>query len=95
MVGGLVEDQQLARVHQGAGQCHPLGLTAREVRDTAVEQTAHPQPVKDRLRLPAPADRLADVALRKLSILVQHTDPDPAAAADQAGLRALDPGQDP
>ena len=95
MVGGLVEDQQLRRVGQDPGQRHPLGLPAGEVRDTTVDQTAHAQPVQDRLGLPARADRLADGALRNSSLLVQQADPDTPAPANLAGFGGLDASQNP
>ena len=53
VVGGLVEDEQVAVGHQRAGQRDPLGLTARQRRRCRRRRSAPmPEPIEHRLGLP-------------------------------------------
>ncbi len=91
VVRGLVEDEQIALDHEGAGQRHPLGLTARQRRGVGVDQGPHAHLVEHRLGLPGLGrrghDRVDHPAGRKGRVLVEHRHPHAAPASEHALLR--------
>ncbi len=94
VVGGLVQDEQVARVGQDPGQRHPLGLAARQTRHVAVDGRRHPQPVEGGRRLPSRPDRLPDGSRRQFGRLVEEADPDAATPAHRPRVRFEPAGQD-
>ncbi len=58
VVGRLVEDQQFTGGCQDPGQRHPLGLSAGQFGDVAVDVGRHPEPVECGRRLPPGPDRV-------------------------------------
>ena len=72
-----------------------LGLAARKLRCVRIEQLGETEAIRDRVRLPAGADDVADGAGRQRSRLVQERDAHAAAAPDDAGFGVLRTEQHP
>ena len=106
VVGRLVEDQQVGPGDQGGGERDPAALAAGQPRGRRVQpDPGQAEAVQHRThrgvagplvhRAVAGEHRLAHRRARRLGALVDVPDPQPAGGRHPAGVRLLEPGEQP